>query len=544
MKHVFGVMSAAGEKLPTSFPLARKWSYTIAVAVLTLLTVVGAKVAIPLPGTPVPATLQTLPVLLAGLLLGSRLGALSQAAYVAIGLAGLPVFALPGAGPAYLLGPTGGYLIGFMAAAWLAGALAGPGSGAGFARRLAAVAVAIAAIHAAGVLWLSCDPVADGYRIYDETGKAIARTFDPLHRTKLGKRATWSGAVAPLDVTEGAKEAAVYPPVPPAPKNTDGAVPYYLYANPSIWPYKPVTPWMRDHYDLVEAYHPSWDPYTDDIRSIDYIDVTAIYKATSGLPQLPQYALKDQNGHYVMFYGNSEYLADVGNQAWWDQVAIWCQQAIDAGFVGFKFDDVNYGTIPFSSGYPPINPRTGKVYALPEWRRDLANGMEYLGSKFSNAIIVHNSIWFDHPDAEPGIKVLDDPDVQRIVRAATHVEYEHVYTNSGMTAGAGKYGYQTCFAHVEKVHSLGAGAVFLNKEANDPVMAMFGLACVLLTSNGNDWQFNAMWEPDGWAGINDLSIGESLGDRYQTGTYQWRRDFSGGYVWVREDNKTGQVVTS
>lgn len=155
MKHVFGVMSAAGEKLPTSFPLARKWSYTIAVAGLTLLTVVGAKVAIPLPGTPVPATLQTLPVLLAGLLLGSRLGALSQAAYVAIGLAGLPVFALPGAGPAYLLGPTGGYLIGFMAAAWLAGALAGPGSGAGFARRLAAVAVAIAAIHAAGVLWLA-----------------------------------------------------------------------------------------------------------------------------------------------------------------------------------------------------------------------------------------------------------------------------------------------------------------------------------------------------------------------------------------------------
>ena len=155
MKHVLGVLSAAGENIPKSFPLARKWSYTIAVAGLTLLTVVGAKVAIPLPGTPVPATLQTLPVLLAGLLLGSRLGALSQAAYVAIGLAGLPVFALPGAGPAYLLGPTGGYLIGFMAAAWLAGALAGPGSGAGFARRLAAVAVAIAAIHAAGVLWLA-----------------------------------------------------------------------------------------------------------------------------------------------------------------------------------------------------------------------------------------------------------------------------------------------------------------------------------------------------------------------------------------------------
>ena len=155
MKHVFGVMSAAVEKIPASYPLARKWSYTIAVAGLTLLTVAGAKVAVPLPGTPVPGTLQTLPVLLAGLLLGSRLGALSQAAYLAIGLAGLPVFALPGAGPLYLLGPTGGYLLGFVAAAWIAGALAGPGTGAGLLRRLAAVTVAIAAVHAAGVIWLA-----------------------------------------------------------------------------------------------------------------------------------------------------------------------------------------------------------------------------------------------------------------------------------------------------------------------------------------------------------------------------------------------------
>ena len=148
-------MSAAGEKLPASFPLARKWSYTIAVGGLTLLTMAGARVAIPLPGTPVPATLQTLAVLFAGLVLGSRLGALSQAAYLAIGLAGLPVFALPGAGPAYLLGPTGGYLLGFVAAAWVVGALAGPGTGAGFARRLGAVMAGTATLHAAGILWLA-----------------------------------------------------------------------------------------------------------------------------------------------------------------------------------------------------------------------------------------------------------------------------------------------------------------------------------------------------------------------------------------------------
>ena len=153
MKHVSGVMLTASEKIPASLPIGKKWFYTIAVGGLALLTVAGAKVAIPLPGTPVPATLQTLPVLLAGLLLGSRLGALSQAVYLALGLLGLPVFALPGAGPAYLLGPTGGYLVGSIVAAWLAGALAPPV--AGFGRRLVAVAAGVAALHAAGVLWLA-----------------------------------------------------------------------------------------------------------------------------------------------------------------------------------------------------------------------------------------------------------------------------------------------------------------------------------------------------------------------------------------------------
>lgn len=155
MKHVLGVMSTAAEKLPASFPLDKKWLYTIGVAGLAFLTAAGAKVAIPLPGTPVPATLQTLPVLLAGLVLGSRLAALSQVSYLALGLAGLPVFALPGAGPAYLLGPTGGYLLGSVAGAWLAGALAPPSRSPGFLRRLAAVTTGIGAIHAAGVVWLA-----------------------------------------------------------------------------------------------------------------------------------------------------------------------------------------------------------------------------------------------------------------------------------------------------------------------------------------------------------------------------------------------------
>jgi biotin transport system substrate-specific component len=94
------------------------------ITLFAALTAIGARVAIPLPFTPVPVTLQVLFPLLAGLLLGSKRGALSQAEYVAAGLAGLPIFAKGGSGLVYLLGPTGGYLLGFIAAAFVVGELA------------------------------------------------------------------------------------------------------------------------------------------------------------------------------------------------------------------------------------------------------------------------------------------------------------------------------------------------------------------------------------------------------------------------------------
>jgi len=91
-------------------------------ALFAALTAVGAQITIPI-GT-VPITLQVLFVLLSGLLLGARLGFLSQAIYVFMGAVGLPVFAGFSGGFAYLYGPTGGYLIAFPIAAFLVGLLA------------------------------------------------------------------------------------------------------------------------------------------------------------------------------------------------------------------------------------------------------------------------------------------------------------------------------------------------------------------------------------------------------------------------------------
>lgn len=81
------------------------------------LTGIAAQIRIPLPFTPVPITLQTFAVLLAGIFLGGHYGGLSQVIYVGVGMAGVPWFQGGGAGMGHLLGPTGGYLVGFVAAA-------------------------------------------------------------------------------------------------------------------------------------------------------------------------------------------------------------------------------------------------------------------------------------------------------------------------------------------------------------------------------------------------------------------------------------------
>ncbi len=87
--------------------------------------VAASQVAIPLPGTPVPLTLQPLLVVLAGMMLGPVAGAASMLLYIAAGVAGLPVFAPEGApGLARLIGPTGGYILAYPVAAYVAGLLA------------------------------------------------------------------------------------------------------------------------------------------------------------------------------------------------------------------------------------------------------------------------------------------------------------------------------------------------------------------------------------------------------------------------------------
>ena len=123
----------------------------ILIAAFACLTAVAARASIPLPFTPVPITLQTLAVLLSGALLGSRAGASAQLAYVAAGAAGLPVGASGNFGMTWVMGPTFGYAIGFVAAAFVTGLMVERGWGKGIWRLAVAMVFGNLVIYVLGV---------------------------------------------------------------------------------------------------------------------------------------------------------------------------------------------------------------------------------------------------------------------------------------------------------------------------------------------------------------------------------------------------------
>jgi len=156
-----------------------------AVLLATALTAVAAQISIPLPFTPVPFTFQPMVVLVGAAALGSRRGTASQILYLALGIAGLPVFAaspiLP-QGVLRLLGPTGGYLMSYPLAAYVAGSLAERGFDRRYATFVLAMACGLAVIFAGGVLWLAA-----GTQPARGLSSALATGFYPFILPDLAK---------------------------------------------------------------------------------------------------------------------------------------------------------------------------------------------------------------------------------------------------------------------------------------------------------------------------------------------------------------------
>jgi biotin transport system substrate-specific component len=138
--------------IPALAAVPSRRARAIGLAAAVVAVAVSAQVVVPLPGTPVPMTLQPLAVLVVGGLLGPRLGVAALVLYLGLGAAGLPVFAAAGAGLARLIGPTGGYLLAFPLAAAVTGLVA---AGGGVLRLAAACLLGMAVIHAGGAAQLA-----------------------------------------------------------------------------------------------------------------------------------------------------------------------------------------------------------------------------------------------------------------------------------------------------------------------------------------------------------------------------------------------------
>ena len=127
----------------------------LVVVAASVLIALAAQIAIPIPFSPVPLTMQPLAVLFIGIVLGSSRGAAAATLYLLEGAVGLPVFAQGHGGALWLLGPTAGYLYSYPAAAWLAGWFSERGWGSTVARAVAGMLAALAVIYAGGWSWLA-----------------------------------------------------------------------------------------------------------------------------------------------------------------------------------------------------------------------------------------------------------------------------------------------------------------------------------------------------------------------------------------------------
>jgi biotin transport system substrate-specific component len=126
----------------------------LSVALFSALTATGSFIRIPLPFSPVPITMQTLFTYMAGAILGGSLGALSQLVYILVGISGLPIFAGGNAGLSVLIGPTGGYLVGFVAGTFVIGKLTEAKKNLGLPWLLTCMVIGTTIIYTSGIIQL------------------------------------------------------------------------------------------------------------------------------------------------------------------------------------------------------------------------------------------------------------------------------------------------------------------------------------------------------------------------------------------------------
>jgi hypothetical protein len=233
-----------------------------------------------------------------------------------------------------------------------------------------------------------------------------------------------------------------------------------------------------------------------------------------------------------------QYAGDFGNPAFREHWIAEARATLDRGYIGLWVDDVNLAwRVSDGEGntVTPVDPRTGALMTLADWRRYLAEFMEAIRAAFPAAEIAHNAIWY--------AGAVDDPYVRRQIRAADYFNLERGATDDGLVGGDGTYGFETWLAFVDSVHALGAAVVMMDY-GSELSEREYGLAAWLLASAGRDLMSSnqlAWTAPDRWWSGYELDLGAASAPRHAWNDVL-RRDFECGIVLLNQPDRPARTL--
>ena len=324
-------------------------------------------------------------------------------------------------------------------------------------------------------------------------------------------------------------------------KIADAAFDQYT-ANPS----PAMRRWMRDQYWRMLTWSPYFDARTSWYpRAWMYKDAYAIYTNSRLARDRPEWILRDARGNrlYIPFACSGgtcpQYAGDFGNPAFRSHWIREAQRHRASGYLGLFMDDVNMDwRVGNGNGefVPPVDPRTGSIMTVGDWRRYMAEFTEQVRQAFPSAEIVHNAIWYAGESARDA-----DPHVERELNAANYINLERGATDSGIRGGTGSFGYQTFLAYIDRRHAAGVRVILESKTA-EPAALEYNLASYFLITSGADLvASNGGGSPnDWWAGYR-VDLGTALGRRYGWNGLL-RRDFQRGIVLVNQPDQPPRTL--
>ncbi len=340
--------------------------------------------------------------------------------------------------------------------------------------------------------------------------------------------------------------------------SSEGEIKFFNIARSSFDPYiedpsAAEQAWMVEHYHRMLGWSPHFDSRLEWFPDgWAYKDAYAIKPGTWEFQQHPEWILRDADGNmlYIPFACSGgacpQYAGDFGNPAFRAHWIAQAQALAAMGYRGMWIDDVNM-TWRVSDGnanaVTPIDPRTGALMTLDNWRRYMAEFMEAVRAAVPGMELGHNIIWYAGPEAN------DDPYIRRQIDVADYINLERGVTDRGLTGNGNRFGMTTFLEFVDYIHGRGP-AVILMDEGGTTTEREYALAGWFIVSNGSDWMSTEEqdWSaPDSWWHGYDTDLGAALGGRYFWNDLI-RRDFDCGLVlmnrpdWPTIDVALGEAM--